>query len=110
MITMSIDLPPNIDPTDRSTWIDPVVTRKMRAMGAHVYRAEYTIPVTPNALIMAVIQLPEYVPKGNPTFIRVLQTKSNIGRDGRNKGGFAVEAHWPLGDIFDSLDAEVDGS
>lgn len=105
-----VERPPDVDPHDRGTWVDPVAERRMRKIGAHVYRAEYTIPITPNALLMAVEQLPPFVPRGNPTFVRVLMTKSNIARDGRNKGGFALEAHWPLGDIFADLEAEIAGS
>lgn len=105
-----VELPPNVDPHDKGTWIDPVLTEREQAMGAHVYRAEYTIPVTPNVLLMAMQQLPHYVPRGNPTFVRVLMTRANIERDGRNKGGFAIEVHWPLGDIFRDLEAQLDGS
>lgn len=99
-----IEMPPNINPDDRGTWIEPVVERRMQNLGAHVYRAEYTIPITPHALAMALHQLPHFVPRGNPAYIRVLMTRANIDRDGRNKGGFAVEVHWPLGDIFHELE------
>lgn len=106
---MTVEMPPNIDPHDRGSWIDPIVQRRVKELGAHVYRAEYNVPVTPNALIMAMAQLPPYVPMGNPTFVRVFMTRANIERDGRNKGGFAIEVHWPLGDIFADIES-LEGS
>lgn len=105
-----VELPPNIDINDRGTWIEPVSSERIKEIGAYIYKAEYTIPVTPSALIMAMLQLPHYVPQGNPTFVRVMNTRANIARDGRNKGGFSVEVHWPLGDIFSGIDEELLGS
>jgi hypothetical protein len=95
-----IEPPPNIDPMDRGTWVNPVVGVRKQTLGAHIYRAEYNIPITPNSLIMAMAQLPPFVPRGNPTFVRVMMTRANVKRDGRNTGGFAVEAHWPLAEIM----------
>ncbi len=105
-----VERPAEIDMCDPSTWIKPVDEKRMRNLGAHVFRAEYTIPITPDTLMMAIAQLPAAVPRGNPTFIRVRMTRANIERDGRNKGGFAIEVHWPLADIFEGLEEELEGT
>lgn len=113
-----VPITPPIDPHDSSTWVAPVSTKNtIHAMTkAHVYTAEYTIPSTPNALIMAMLQLPAEVPRDLPAFPRFFDVKANPRRDGRNKGGFAIQVTWPGVDLFadledalDRLDADVRG-
>ena len=99
-----------IDPNDSSTWVDPVEIRDTvhTDTKAHIYYAEYTIPSTPNAVIMALLQLPAKVPRDLPTYPRFYDTKANPRRDGRNKGGFAIEVTWPGVDLFEGLEDELD--
>lgn len=94
---MTVDPPPNIDPRDPQTWIKPVDVRRKRTLGAYMYWAEYSVPISCNAILMAIQQLPSYIPRDVRGFPRIYMTKSNIERDGRHRGTFAIEVSWPLG-------------
>lgn len=105
-----VKIVPPIDPNDESTWVKPVSTKStVHALTkAHIYTAEYTIPSTPNALIMAMLQLPPEVPRDLPGFPRYFDVKANPRRDGRNVGGFAITVTWPGVDLFADLEEALD--
>lgn len=98
---MTVDPPINIDIYDKSTWVAPVDVRKKRTLGANVYWVEYSVPISLSAIIMAIAQLPSYVPRDVRGFPRIYMTPSNIARDGRHRGTFAVEVSWPLNGALD---------
>jgi hypothetical protein len=90
-----------INPADPQTWIAPVESSKGQhpVTRVNIYKAEYIIPMSPNALMMAMLQLPREVPRGPVTFIRTRASKANVERDGRHLGGFIIEAVWPPVDL-----------
>lgn len=93
----------DVDPTDRATWVAPVEECRDQHLltGVNQYRAEYNIPMSPNALIMAVILLPPDIPRGPSAFLRTSLAKSNVERDGQHLGGFIIEARWPESNLDD---------
>lgn len=95
-----VERPHEIDPNDPSTWVRPVDAKPGKTGLVNTYWVEYAVPICPNAMIMAIKQLPDFVPRGVVAFSRFMLTKSNIERDGRHKGTFALEVSWPHGDIF----------
>lgn len=102
---MAWNPPPDIDPLDPQTWVRPVEIKNVinALTKCHVYRAEYAIPSSPNAIVMAMLQLPEDIPRNCPSYPRFFDVRANPRRDGRGKGGFAIQVTWPGTDLFDAF-------
>lgn len=89
----------DIDPLKPSTWPQPVSEHWERTDLVRKLTVEYTVPLCPNTLAMAMMNLPLDVPPGPVTYPKIWLSRSNVVRDGGHKAGFFVEFVWPLVDL-----------